>query len=64
MSSVKFTFENSDERTIEDLINDMKNEMLQGAKAKAQVYSFDFENERPMSGTQIFWFEDYQTVQS
>lgn len=58
MNSAKFTFEESGDESIEDLIREMKNEILKGVKAKAHTYCFDFERERPMSGTHILWFED------
>ena len=62
MSSGKYNIELNTDQSIEDLIKEMKNEVLKGIKAKAQVYCFDFERDIPISGKQIQWMDEFSVV--
>lgn len=57
MNTREYTENQETSESIESLINEMKNELIRGIRAKGKTYCFNFEEETPIYGSQILWLE-------
>lgn len=62
MNSERYSEKQETCESIDDLINEMKNELIRGIRAKGKAYCFDFEQDTPIYGNKILWLEDHPIV--